>query len=112
MSGERIDLRPAPARRFRVVDEQDAGPIPNSEAQEIFKGAWRDARVAYIDMLETLGRIPVTKLLLGTNGKPMTKHDVKAVRYVAAQTADAANRMLAALDVTVDLTQRTVPDEP
>lgn len=112
MSGEGIDLRPAAPRRFRVVDEQDAGPIPHTAANAQFKEVWRDARVAYVDMLETLGKIPVTKLLLGSNGNLMTKYDVKAIRDAAAKTADAANRMLALLDVTVDLTKRSVPDEP
>jgi hypothetical protein len=93
---------------LRIIESAEAGPIPISQAQDAYKAQWREARIAYVEMLDSIHDLPVKRLLISSGS--LTAAEIKAVRNSAAETARKANAMLAALDATVDIVYRAVPD--
>lgn len=90
--------------RFYVLGQQDDKPLSFEAAQDEFKSLWSDARAAHIDLMAHVGGHWVRQLH-DRRGK-FTRATVKCVRDDAQKIADAALRLVAALDATLRVIDR------
>lgn len=93
---------------LRVIESDDTGPIPYTDANVRFREAWSRARGEYVELLGDIGGHFARDLLLGD--RRITTAQVRLVRAHASQVANHAAAALAAIDEALDAITRAVPD--
>lgn len=94
-------------RSLRVITPDEVEKVTYDEGLALFRAEWKQARTAYVELLSELAGYWVRVLL--DQAKPLSVHEVRAVRSDGERIATKARALVSHLDAAVRAVERVDP---